>query len=192
MHLCPPVRITPLSLTHNRSRASTAPATVSASAAAQSGLVRHYLVKGPLMFPSSNTALDTIELAGRNLAVQPRAVLLECGGVVALDASGLEALKETHKILSKAGRTLVISGLQGQPLAAAASSGLLDVIGKDNVVSDLLTAISRLEGVVMGSHQGGGSGGGEGGSGQSALVPAAGLAASTGGDGRAAEQPVSR
>ena len=63
--------------------------------------------------------------------------------VFALDATGLRALEEMAAEARRGGPALVLSGVHAQPLVVMERSGLLTVLGAENVVGDLPTALAR-------------------------------------------------
>ena len=60
-----------------------------------------------------------------------------------LDATGLALLRDLARKGAGGGFTLVLSEMPPQPLQALRSSGLLEVIGADNVAGDIDLALAR-------------------------------------------------
>jgi SulP family sulfate permease len=81
----------------------------------------------------------------------PRVLILEAGQLVNVDSSGLEALEDLHRALERNGAHLVIAGLNEQPRSLVQRSGFLRVLGPDNVVHDLPSALARAKAILAAS-----------------------------------------
>ena len=96
-------------------------------------------------------AVDKLEEAvGSCVRMQPPAqvLLLDCAGLIAVDATGLEALEEAHTRLARSGCTLVLAGLRRQPHTALSNAGLLDRVGFANVVHDEVDGAARVSALL--------------------------------------------
>jgi len=100
-----------------------------------------YEVDGPFFFGAAEKFKDVIAEVFR----KPKVLIIRMRHVPAIDSTGLNVLRDlVHR--TRQDRTLVlISEPQHQPLAAMRRSGLLDEIGRDNVVGtiDLALAIGQ-------------------------------------------------
>ena len=96
-------------------------------------------------------AVDKLEEAvGSAVRMQPPAqvLLLDCSSLIAVDATGLEALEEAHTRLARAGCTLVLAGLRRQPHTALSNAGLLDRGGFANVVHAQVDGAARVSALL--------------------------------------------
>jgi sulfate permease, SulP family len=88
---------------------------------AQQGAVLHYKLHGSLFF-GAVAKLDEIVQAVENGPHEP-VVVLDALHVVHLDTSGLDALRQLHKVVLLRGGTLHIENLQAQPIEVIQRSG---------------------------------------------------------------------
>lgn len=93
-------------------------------------------------------AADKLETSLRRAGQLPEVLILRMRDVLALDATGLDALEDLHEKLRKHGKNLILCGPHSQPLFALTRSGFLDRIGMDNVCGDLDAALARA-GVLL-------------------------------------------
>ncbi len=71
------------------------------------------------------------------------AVVLQMRNVLAIDATGLQALEDVAARLRKRGTRLLISGVHAQPLIALERSGALERIGPENLFMTYEEALDR-------------------------------------------------
>ncbi len=110
--------------------------------------VRVYEGNGPFFFGSAEKLRDV--LAG--VPEAPPVLILRMGQVPLIDATGLHMLEHLHEHCTEAGRTLVLSAVREQPLAALRRSGLLKAIGKDNLTQTFAAALDRAQ-AILGPHR---------------------------------------
>lgn len=88
-----------------------------------------FTVEGPLFFG----AAQLFEQRLMNIInLKPKVLILRLGGVPLLDATGEDYLASIVHYFKKHKGTLLIAGIQEQPLEVIRNSGLLEVIGKEN------------------------------------------------------------
>ena len=68
--------------------------------------------------------------------------------VVAMDATGLNALEDLFDKLSSRGKHLILSGPHTQPLFAMEKSGFIERIGRENLCGDIEDALSRAREIL--------------------------------------------
>lgn len=73
----------------------------------------------------------------------PEVVILEMQHLVSLDTTGLEGLEGLCKNLHKGGCALILCNLNPQPDTLIRRSGFADVVGPNNLCSDLYGALAR-------------------------------------------------
>ena len=70
--------------------------------------------------------------------------MLDARQLVSIDASGLTAFENVHRLLDRAHIRMVVAGLNEQPLAAMRQSGLVETLGVDNLFVDRASALAAL------------------------------------------------
>jgi SulP family sulfate permease len=75
----------------------------------------------------------------------PDVVILEMHKVINFDTTGLDALEALHASLERRGGRLILADLNEQPLSLISRSGFIDVLGRENIVKDLDTALGELQ-----------------------------------------------
>ncbi len=91
---------------------------------------------------------DKLETALRELKNDPEIMILRMRKVVAMDATGLNALEALFDKLQKRGKYLILSGPHTQPLFAMEKSGFIDRIGHENVCGDIEDALARAREIL--------------------------------------------
>jgi SulP family sulfate permease len=98
-----------------------------------------YNVFGAFLFG----AADKLETALQRGQQEPDVLILRMRQVLAMDATGLEALDDFAKRLRHRGKHLILCGPHSQPLFAMERAGFLDWVGRDNVCADVEESIKR-------------------------------------------------
>jgi SulP family sulfate permease len=88
-------------------------------------------------------AADKLESALKRLHQEPDVLILRMRKVLAMDATGLNALEDLHERLRERGRHLVLSGPHAQPLFMMDKAGFLDKLGRENVCANIELALAR-------------------------------------------------
>jgi SulP family sulfate permease len=92
-----------------------------------------YELYGALFFG----AVGKIEALPEQLPVGTRAVVFEMHRLVVMDTSGMEALRELHRTLTRAGITLVLAHVNAQPMSLLRRSGLAAELGDAAIVPSI-------------------------------------------------------
>ena len=103
-----------------------------------------YEINGPFFFGAVYKLKEALHVVRK----PPKVLMIRMGKVNAMDSTGLHALEEVHRDSRKHGTTLIISEIHAQPFVALMKSGLLDVIGKDNVQSTFEESVRRAEAIL--------------------------------------------
>ena len=90
-------------------------------------------------------AADKLETALMRANQLPEVLILRLREVVAIDATGINALEDMHEKLRKRGKHLILCGPHTQPLFALDLAGFLDAVGRENVCADMETALARAQ-----------------------------------------------
>jgi SulP family sulfate permease len=88
-------------------------------------------------------AVDKLETALQRARQDPQVLILRMRKVLAMDATGLNALEDLYDKLCKRGKYLVLSGPHTQPLLVMDKAGFLDRIGRENVCAHIDAALER-------------------------------------------------
>jgi sulfate permease, SulP family len=110
-----------------------------------------YSVFGAFLFG----AADKLETALRRSYQEPDVLILKMRQVLAMDATGLEALEGLARQLRSRGKHLLLCGPHSQPLFAMDRHGFIDWLGRENVCADMEESLARarqLLGDKGGSH----------------------------------------
>jgi SulP family sulfate permease len=93
-------------------------------------------------------AVDKLETALKRARQEPDVLILRMRKVMAMDATGLNALESLHGKLRARGKYLVLSGPHTQPLFMMDRSGFLDVLGRKNVCANIELSLERAKEIL--------------------------------------------
>ncbi len=88
---------------------------------------------------------DRLETALHEVGDVPDILLLRMRSVLAMDATGLNALEDLHAKLRRHNRHLLLVAPHTQPLLMMDKAGFLDTLGRDNLCADLDHALLRAQ-----------------------------------------------
>ncbi len=95
-------------------------------------------------------AADKLESALHRTGELPPVLILRMRDVLALDATGLDALEDLLEKLRQQRKHLILCGPHSQPLFALTRSGLIEKIGTENICGDMEASLARAENVLAG------------------------------------------
>ncbi|NTW50274.1 MAG: SulP family inorganic anion transporter, partial [Chlorobiales bacterium] len=101
-------------------------------------------VQGSLFFGVVDEFKETI----RRVQKKPKVLILRTRNVLAIDASGLQAIEEVVLQTKREGTAFVLSGPHSQPLIALDNAGLIDLIGIENIVPNIDVALERANTIL--------------------------------------------
>ena len=93
-------------------------------------------------------AADKLESALKREGREPEVLILRMRKVLAIDATGLNALEDLFERLHARGKHLVLSGPHTQPLFMMDKAGFLDRLGKVNVCANIELALERAREIL--------------------------------------------
>jgi len=93
-------------------------------------------------------ATDKLESALKRLKQEPDVLILRMRKVVAMDATGLNALEDFYERLHRKRKHLVLSAAHTQPLMVMEKAGFLDRIGRENVCAHVDDALARARQIL--------------------------------------------
>lgn len=108
--------------------------------------VQVFEVHGSFCFGAARKFTETLSSA---VGSRPKVVILRMRHVLAMDATGLNALEGVADRFRHQGTTLLLSGVHAQPLVAMDRSGALDGIGRQNLFGTFEEAVAHARAVVQ-------------------------------------------
>lgn len=93
-------------------------------------------------------AADKLETALKRADQEPEVLILRMRKVMALDATGLNALEDLHEKLRSRNRHLVLSAPHTQPLLVMENAGFIDRLGHENVCPHVDAALNRAREIL--------------------------------------------
>ena len=101
--------------------------------------VQVYEITGTFFFGAAETFKDRVS----RIAGQPKVLILRMRHVLAIDSTGLHALRELVQRSRREGILVVLSDVHAQPVVALERSGLYDDITEENVHGNIDDALNR-------------------------------------------------
>ncbi|MFT3828492.1 MAG: SulP family inorganic anion transporter [Opitutaceae bacterium] len=115
-------------------------------------LVGRAVPKGVLIFRVFGAfffgVVDKLDDELKRAKMEPEILILRMRKVLAIDATGLQALIDLHLKLKKKGKHLILSAPHTQPLAVMENAGFIDTIGRDNVCPHIAAALARAREIL--------------------------------------------
>jgi len=93
-------------------------------------------------------AADKLETALKRARQEPEILILRMRKVLAMDATGLNALEDLYEKLHRRGKCLLLSGPHTQPLFMMDKAGFLDRLGRENVCAHIDAALDRAREIL--------------------------------------------
>jgi len=93
-------------------------------------------------------AADKLETALKRSGQEPDVLVLRMRKVLAMDATGLNALEDLHERLHARGKHIVLSGPHTQPLFMMDKAGFLDRLGRENICANIELALARAREIL--------------------------------------------
>ncbi len=104
-----------------------------------------YEAEGAFFFGVAKSLRDTLTLGNK----PPKVMILRMRHVLALDASGLRALKDLRDGCQRTGTQLILSGIHAQPYFALDHAGLIEEFGSENVSKTLDESLQRARQLMI-------------------------------------------
>ena len=106
--------------------------------------VEVYEIDGPLFFG----AASQFDEADRAIGERPKVRILRFRDVPIIDSTGMRALKNFYHRCRSHHIKFIVTGIHVQPLNEMIKSKLYDLIGEENVFSNVKDALNRAEALV--------------------------------------------
>jgi SulP family sulfate permease len=118
----------------------------------QHSLVGREIPKGVMVYRIFGSfffgAADKLETALKRNGHEPDVLILRMRKVLAMDATGLNALEDLHERLGARGKHIILSGPHTQPLFMMDKAGFLDRLGRENVCADIELSLARAREIL--------------------------------------------
>jgi SulP family sulfate permease len=118
----------------------------------QHSLVGKTIPKGVMIYRIFGSfffgAADKLETALKRSGQEPEVLILGLRKVLAIDATGLNALEDIYDKLHARGKHLILSGPHTQPLFMMDKAGFLDRLGRENICADLELSLERAREIL--------------------------------------------
>jgi SulP family sulfate permease len=115
---------------------------------AEHSLVGKSIPKGVMVYQVFGAfffgAADKLETALKRAQQEPEILVLRMRRVLAMDATGLNALEDLHERLRRRGKQIILCGPHMQPMFMMSKAGFLDRIGMENVCGTVDDALARV------------------------------------------------
>jgi len=106
--------------------------------------VEVFEVYGSLFFG----AIERFKDAMRRVDKKPKVLIIRMRMVPAIDATGLQVLEDVMERTAREGGKLLLTGVAEQPLKAMEQSGLLEKLGRENVMQNIDEALARANSIL--------------------------------------------
>ena len=106
-----------------------------------------YEINGPFFFGAADKFKDTIQIVRKSA----RALILKMHNVPVMDATGIRALEDVFIKAKRQGMTLILCGVNAQPLKVLKQSGLTEKITSFNICESFEDAIARAKDILSDS-----------------------------------------
>ncbi|HSY75785.1 MAG TPA: sulfate permease [Bacteroidia bacterium] len=106
--------------------------------------VEVFEINGPFFFGAAYKFKDSM----RFVETSPKVLIIRMRFVPVIDATGLHTLELVFKEAEKRGTHFVISGIQPEVYEEFEKSGLLEKLGKENVLTNIDDALKRAEEIL--------------------------------------------
>lgn len=100
-----------------------------------------YEIDGPLFFGT----VRKFELASERAGADYKTLILRMKNTKYLDAGGINALSQCKSACDRKNITIILSGVQEQPMKLLNKSGMADVIGRENIFDNITDALKHAE-----------------------------------------------
>ena len=105
-----------------------------------------YEIDGPLFFGT----VRKFELAMEKAEIECKAFIVRMRNTNYVDAGGLKALEQCKEACDRKNITIILSGVHTQPYMLMEKTGMLNLLGKENVFENISSALQRAKEIVSG------------------------------------------
>jgi sulfate permease, SulP family len=101
--------------------------------------VQVYEITGPFFFGAAEMFKDRVT----RIAGKPKVLILRMRHVLAVDSTGLHALRDVVRRSRREGSLVILSDVHAQPVVALERSGTYDELGEENIHGNIDDALNR-------------------------------------------------
>lgn len=106
--------------------------------------VEVFEINGPFFFGAAKKFRDQMLIIEK----PPKVRIIRMRNVPAIDATGLQTLKDFYNDANKHKTHLILSGVHTQPLYAMTQAGILDLYGEENIFGNIDDALDRAREIL--------------------------------------------
>jgi sulfate permease, SulP family len=106
--------------------------------------VEVFEINGPFFFGAAKKFKDQMSIVEET----PKVRIIRMRNVPAIDATGLQTLKDFYNDAKKKNMHLILSGVHTQPLYAMTQAGIFDMYGEENIHGNIDDALDRAREVL--------------------------------------------
>ncbi len=106
--------------------------------------VEVFEINGPFFFGAAKKFKDEMAIVEK----PPKVRIIRMRNVPAIDATGLQTLKEFHHDALKQKTHMILSGVHTQPLYAMTQAGIFDLFGEENIYGNIDDALDRAREIL--------------------------------------------
>lgn len=106
--------------------------------------VEVFEINGPFFFGAATKFKEQLKIVEN----PPKILIIRMRNVPAIDATGLQILRELYYDSKKNGTHLILSGVHTQPLYAMTQAGIFDLYGEENIHGNIDDALDRAREIL--------------------------------------------
>jgi SulP family sulfate permease len=104
-----------------------------------------YEINGPFFFGAADKFMHTV----REIGIPTKILIIKMSNVPAMDSTGHHALEMLYDLCKKHHTQLIMLNVQEQPTTLLSKYGFIDMIGKDNLCTNVEDAIERANFLLL-------------------------------------------
>uniref|UniRef100_UPI0025B84244 SulP family inorganic anion transporter n=1 Tax=Ignavibacterium sp. TaxID=2651167 RepID=UPI0025B84244 len=106
--------------------------------------VEVFEINGPFFFGAATKFKEQLKIVEN----PPKILIIRMRNVPAIDATGLQILRELYDDSQKKGTHIILSGVHTQPLYAMTQAGIFDLYGEENIHGNIDDALDRAREIL--------------------------------------------
>lgn len=106
--------------------------------------VEVFEINGPFFFGAATKFKEQLKIVEN----PPKILIIRMRNVPAIDATGLQILRELYNDSRKNGTHIILSGVHTQPLYAMTQAGIFDLYGEENIHGNIDDALDRAREIL--------------------------------------------
>jgi SulP family sulfate permease len=106
--------------------------------------VEVFEINGPFFFGAASKFKEEM----RVIEEPPKVRIIRMRNVPAVDATGLQTIKDFYHDAKKQGTHIILSGVHTQPLYAMTQAGIFDLVGEENIYGNIDDALDHAREIL--------------------------------------------